>query len=415
VSVTSGVAWAPDLPADWRHTTLGRICRIYAGGTPDRANDDYWVGGSVPWLNSGAVNDWDITTPSSLITKEGASGGRTRWAPPGSVVMALAGQGKTKGMAARMSIASTVNQSLAVIVPDESLLHYRYLHFWIAANYWAIRGMGGGDLRDGLNLSHVSSIETPLPGTTEQVAIADYLDRETAEIDAFIADQEELITLLTERRAATITLAVTKGVDSSVPTQSSDIDWLEGEQVPAGWLSMKLRWIANLRSGDFIEAEKIDSAGRFPVYGGGGLRGFTDSANTNGPHVLIGRQGALCGKVWPASGPFYATEHAVRVSPRRELDMRWLLATLDAMNLGQYSVSAAQPGISVDVISGKRLPVPPLGEQRRIGDILETEIGEIDAAIADAREAIALSKERRAALISAAVTGKIDVTRGAAA
>src|SRR4051794_31280499 len=90
---SSGLAWAPLLPVGWESTKLQRVSTIYAGGTPDKGNIDYWTDGSIPWLNSGSVNDDFISEPSELITAEAASGGRTRWAPPGSVLVALAGQG----------------------------------------------------------------------------------------------------------------------------------------------------------------------------------------------------------------------------------------------------------------------------------------------------------------------------------
>lgn len=214
-------------------TRLNRVATIFAGGTPDRTNPTFWTGGTIPWLNSGSVNDGVVSSPSELITPEAATGSSTRWAHAGSVLVALAGQGKTKAMAARLEISSTINQSMAAIAPLTNVLNYRYLQLWLSANYQSIRNLAGGDLRGGLNLQHIGAIQVPLPSVEEQSVIAQFLDRETAEIDAFIADQEELIGLLTERRAATISHAVTKGLDPSVPMKDSGVEWL-GE-VPAHW------------------------------------------------------------------------------------------------------------------------------------------------------------------------------------
>lgn len=257
--------------------------------------------------------------------------------------------------------------------------------------------------------SDAKNIVVPVPSLKEQQEILNFLDNETAEIDAFIRDQEELIELLKERRAAAITQAVTKGLDLSVPMKNSGIDWLGNTVIPAAWEARKLGHVARMRSGNSITAETIETEGSYPVYGGGGFRGYTESFTNEGHHVLIGRQGALCGNIKTASGKFFATEHAVVTYPRASTDITWFASILEVMSLGQYSQSAAQPGISVEVIAQKKMPLPPFEEQVRIGRFIDREAAEIDAAIADATEAIDLSKERRAALISAAVTGKIDV------
>lgn len=194
--------WIPRLPKDWQHTQIRHLARVFAGGTPDRKKPDFWLNGSIPWLNSGAVNQGKITEPSEYVTELAASTGATRWVRKASVVVALAGQGKTKGMAARTEIDTTLNQSLAAIEPGPRL-NYRFLHYWLMANYQNLRGLAGGDLRDGLNLDHIGSVHVPLPSTVKQQEVADYLDRETAEIDAFIQDQERFKKLLLEHREAT--------------------------------------------------------------------------------------------------------------------------------------------------------------------------------------------------------------------
>lgn len=195
-----------------------------------------------------------------------------------------------------------------------------------------------------------------------------------------------------------------RGLELHREYRDSEIEWLGHERIPAHWHAMKLNLVARFQSGDFIEAAAIDQTGEYPVYGGGGLRGHTSSFNVDGEHPMIGRQGALCGKVWIGHGKFYATEHAIVVYPFAGHDARWLRYMLSTMNLGQYSTSAAQPGISVDTVTSKRAPVPPLGEQRAIADYLDGETAQIDAFIAKNEELIALLTERRAAVIARAIT-----------
>jgi restriction endonuclease S subunit len=241
----------------------------------------------------------------------------------------------------------------------------------------------------------------------EQRDIADYLDRETARLDALVAAKERVLGLLTEKRLALITRAVTRGLDPRVTLRDSGILWL-GE-IPAHWNVMKLKHIASLNSGEFITADSIDSDGDFPVFGGNGMRGYTSSFTHDGDYVLIGRQGALCGNINYATGRFWASEHAVVVSLRKGYQVRWLGELLEVLNLNRLSQSAAQPGLAVEVIANLAVPIPPYSEQRAIADGITSETAKIDALRSETGRTIALLKERRAALIAAAVTGQLEV------
>ena len=154
----SGVEWVDKLPIHWKAVSLRWISTIYAGGTPSKTNESYWEDGTIPWLNSGSVNQGMIYQPSTYITQEAFNNSSARWISKGSLVVALAGQGKTKGMVAQLGIDSTCNQSMAAISLYAEL-YSRYLFWWLTSNYQNIRNMAGGDLRDGLNLEHLGSIE----------------------------------------------------------------------------------------------------------------------------------------------------------------------------------------------------------------------------------------------------------------
>ncbi|QDZ91180.1 restriction endonuclease subunit S [Shewanella decolorationis] len=245
------------------------------------------------------------------------------------------------------------------------------------------------------------------PDINEQVQIAAFLDYEIARIDQLIAKQQRLIELLKEKRQAVISHAVTKGLNPNALMKDSGVEWLG--QVPEHWGVVKLSYVLLLKSGDGITSNEIEPEGTYPVYGGNGLRGYCEKFNCNGTYALIGRQGALCGNINVANGKFFASEHAVVVYPRVQFDVRFLSELLRFMDLGQYSVSAAQPGISVERINMLSIAVPPMEEQALIGQrILQVE-QQIGRLVMKAEAGVLLLKERRTALISAAVTGKIDV------
>ncbi len=184
--------------------------------------------------------------------------------------------------------------------------------------------------------------------------------------------------------------------------KDSGVEWL-GE-IPSYWKLVKLSYKLKLLSGDGITALDIEETGSYPVYGGNGVRGFTEKYNCDGSYPLIGRQGALCGNINVANGKFFATEHAVVVYPYEKFNLTFLAEFLRFMDLGQYSVSAAQPGIAVDRINTLPIVVPPLEEQNSIGDFLDHETAKIDSLIEKQQKLIELLKEKRQAVISHAVT-----------
>jgi type I restriction enzyme S subunit len=184
--------------------------------------------------------------------------------------------------------------------------------------------------------------------------------------------------------------------------KDSGVDWIK--DIPSNWQVKRISYIASLRSGDAIVAEQIEVEGDFPVYGGNGLRGYTANYNHEGEFILIGRQGALCGNVNYGAGKFWASEHAVVVHPYLAIVTKWFGETLRAMNLNQYNVSAAQPGLAVANITCLKVPFPSFEEQQKIANFLDHETAKIDTLIAKQQELIKLLKEKRQAVISHAVT-----------
>ena len=255
----------------------------------------------------------------------------------------------------------------------------------------------------------LAAMDLPVPEPHTQRRIADYLDRETATIDALIEKQRGLVALLEQRRAAAVEACVVRGLYPDAVMDESTIPWLGGAAIPAHWMTAPMNALVGFSAGKNITSEEIELEGRFPVYGGNGLRGFADGWTHAGERLLVGRQGALCGNVHHVRGRHWASEHALVSEARSEFQLRWLMYVLQVMNLGQYSAASAQPGIAAGTILKLRLPVPPLNEQREIADHLDRETAKIDALITKAERFIELAQERRAALITAAVTGQIEI------
>lgn len=188
--------------------------------------------------------------------------------------------------------------------------------------------------------------------------------------------------------------------------KDSGVEWIG--KVPEHWEVKRLKWIGFFRSGEGITSEMIFPEGDFPVFGGNGIRGFYNKFTHDGTFILIGRQGALCGNIQYGKGKFWASEHAIVVHPLVEYAVIFLGELLRSMNLNQYSVAAAQPGLSVEMIKNLKIPFPPLPEQTAIANYLDQKTGEIDQLIAQKERLLALWEEEKTALINQAVTRGLD-------
>lgn len=248
-----------------------------------------------------------------------------------------------------------------------------------------------------------------LPSFFEQERVACILDTKCAEIDKVVEQTRATIAEYKKLKQAIITEAVTKGVRGPRPMKSSGVEWIG--DIPEEWKKVALKYLCRMYAGDSLSSLDILPSGDYPVYGGNGLRGFYSSSNCNGPIILIGRQGALCGNVHLVDGDFWATEHAVITRFTPDIFMQYGYYLLVAMNLGQYvSPSAAQPGLSVSKISSITATIPSISEQQEIATYLDTKCAEIDLIIEKKEQLIEELGSYKKSLIYEYVTGKKDVT-----
>ncbi|WP_082581410.1 restriction endonuclease subunit S [Leifsonia sp. Root227] len=260
-----------------------------------------------------------------------------------------------------------------------------------------------------------------LPSVDKQSEIARFLDCETAEIDAFIREQEELIALLRERRAASISHAVTKGLDPKAFMKDSGVAWI-GE-VPVKWDCIPLKWIARLKTGGtpktpegfsgepgfpWIRPEDLDTSGAESIASRWiSAVGAAELRQANAGATLLCAIGASLGKAGYSKQPVYTNQQITAVEARGNPRYVYYMLVAARESIVSLSVGNTMPIINNDRLGSLVVPVPPLQEQDEIARELDFGMDEINRAIVDAEKAVALSRERRSALISAAVTGKI--------
>ncbi len=244
----------------------------------------------------------------------------------------------------------------------------------------------------------------------EQALVADFLDHETAKIDNLIEKQQQLIELLKEKRQAVISHAVTKGLNPNVPMKASGVEWL-GE-VPKHWKCGYLRWYISVSSGTYLNNKEFETDESNdcmnPVIGGNGVMGFTSKTN-DGNCLVVGRVGALCGNVHQIRGSCWVTDNALKITYGCDFDVDYLEMYLKVLDLNKLANHNAQPLITGTMIKEQVAIIPPIDEQKNITKFIQSKVGKIDLLILKSSEAVDKIKERRTALISAAVTGKIDV------
>jgi len=291
--------------------------------------------------------------------------------------------------------------------------------FQVAANGITRFGLGGDAIRTGL---------FALPSLPEQRAIAGFLDRETARIDALVAKKERLIALLEEQRTALISHAVTKGLDPTAPMKDSGVEWLG--RIPAHWEVKPLKFSVTMNPDVLDEATRPDYEMLYVDVGNVDSTGTIQNAESlrfenaptrarrkirAGDTILSTVRTYLKAIAFvpdPPDNLIVSTGFAV-LRPGRNVAPKFLWRLVQSQQFVDAVVSYSE-GVGYPAINPSRLGrlvawLPPLPEQRAIAAFLDRETAKIDALIAKVREAIERLKEYRTALISAAVTGKIDV------
>jgi len=290
---------------------------------------------------------------------------------------------------------------------------------------------GKGAIMHGLNSSIIKSILLAVPRLIEQQMILAFLDRETAKIDALIEKNERLIELLQEKRMALITHAVTKGLDPSVPMKDSGVEWLG--KIPAHWGFKRLKRIVEFRGGGTPSKDNLD-------YWHGDIlwvspkdmkvsvvmdtedkitpQAVRESATKlvpAGAVLLVVRSGILMHSIPVAlSGRKLTLNQDLKaLIPRSDLLPEYLFYLISGMQrklLAEWKKEGATvESLEIDLVAQTPIPLPEECEQRSIAAFLDRESAKIDALMSKIREAITHLREYRTALITAAVTGKIDV------
>lgn len=413
--------WLGDVPTHWHLRRLGGLFTERREKVSDTEFPPLSVTkrGIVPQLETAAKTD-------DNDNRKGVRAGDF-------VINSRSDRNGSSGLSGLDGSVSLIN---IVITPD-ALLDASFVHVLLRSIPFQreFYRHGKGIVADlwSTNYSEMKNIVLAFPDKPEQVAIAAFLDHEIAKIDSLIEDQRCLTSLLKEKRQAVISHVVTKGLDPDAPMKDSGVEWL-GE-VPKHWEVVSVRNLAEILRGKFTHRPRNDPAmydGGHPFIQTGDITGtsryissYRQTLNENGIAVskefpsgtLVMAIAANIGDVAILSFPAYFPDSIVGLRPKPKTNLMFLYYLMRAMKQPMIMAStiSTQMNINVDQISSMIAARPPLEEQERIVDFLDRILKVNERAVATAEDGIALLIERRAALVSAAVTGKIDVRDAAAA
>jgi type I restriction enzyme S subunit len=436
----SGVEWLGQVPEHWEVSRLGfeswvRARLGWKGLKAEEYVDDGFVFLSTPNIK-GVEIDFDNV---NYIDQRRFDESPEIQLKEGDVL--LAKDGSTLGtvnVVRRLPRPATVNSSIAVITPGQRVDGI-YMHYLFGTAYMenTIQRIKGGMGVPHLFQEDLNKFYVPIPRLNEQRAIATFLDRETAKIDALIAEQQRLIELLQEKRQAVISHAITKGLNPDAPMKDSGIEWL-GE-VPGHWRLIAVRrLLVRIEQGWSPEcfARPAENEEWAVVKTGCVNRGtFVDSENKALPDTLepVPEYEICAGDLLMsrASGSpelvgstayvhetrprLMLSDKIFRLHPTLDVERRYLALIFNSP-LMRFQIERAISGaeglannLPQSALKGFVCPLPPIDEQEAIVEYVSGRIAAFDLLSAKARHAITLLQERRSALISAAVMGQIDV------
>lgn len=310
--------------------------------------------------------------------------------PPGSLVIAM--YGATIGRMGILGIPSTVNQACCVLAASEEV-EVRFMYYWFLSQKQQLLAASVGGTQPNLSQEAIKSLRILAPARQHQSAITDFLDRETSEIDELMTKKECLLNKLEEYRFSLIVTAVTK----SIPN------------LPPLWKQARLGRVFRLQRG-FDITEASHATGSFPVISSGGFSGTTDRPRVMGPGVVIGRKGTL-GTVNYVETDYWPHDTTLFVQDFRGSLPRFVYYFLRYLRLESYDVGAANPTLNRNHVHPLQVRWPDSQSQAEIARHLDQAMPRIDAAAQVIRAAISKLREYRSALISAAVTGQLDIRK----
>lgn len=418
----SGVEWLGEIPEGWGVSKLKRLTDFQVGWTPPTGNENNFVGENL-WANISDLKEKFLSNTANRISDKAAAEASMDITPKGSLLYSFK---LSVGAVSFVEKDMYTNEAIASFLTTSKLpLAYLFYALPIFVIENASTNIYGAKILNQELIKNANLIELPYKDAEK---IAQFLDYETAKIDALIAKQEQLIELLKEKRQAVISHAVTKGLNPDAPMKDSGVEWLG--QVPEHWEVVAVRNVTKFvstgstpkREESFTETEEVNwfTPGDFLshfiltdsekyISRDSVIKGDAKLYPANSV-VIIGI-GATLGKVAVINKEFSCNQQINVVVPNEKIESHFLAYSLLAQKEQmQLSSNSSTIGImNQDKTKSLKILAPPISEQLKIINFIRNELEKFDSLESKVLGLNLLLQERKTALISAAVTGKIDV------
>ncbi|MEZ2589487.1 restriction endonuclease subunit S [Pantoea agglomerans] len=419
----SGIEWLGDIPEGWTVSKVKYLAPFQVGWTPPTKNDANFIGDNL-WVNISDLKDKFISSTAKFISDKAAKEASMDITPKGSLLYSF------KLSVGAVSFAGCdlyTNEAIASFLSHAQLpLSYLYyaLPIFIIEN--ASTNIYGAKI---LNQELIKNSFLLAPPHGEAEKVANFLDHETAKIDNLIAKQQQLIELLKEKRQAVISHAVTKGLDPDVPMKDSGVEWLGG--IPQHWGVTRLKYECRNIVDCPHSTPNYTDEGEYPAIRTADiLAGYLDLQNCRrvtepvynernfrlipkAGDIIYSREGERFGIGAPIpEGAKVCLAQRVMLFRAKSTSgyLMWALNSSSTYTQAQQDcIGSTSPHVNVDTIKNFILAWPPESEREEISNFIHQTLDSVESLTVHLTEKLTLLQERRTALISAAVTGKIDV------
>ena len=369
------------IPIDWQVKRIGELALVGSGGTPSRKNPAYW-GGSIPWVTTSQIDFGSIESADQFISELGLENSAAKLLPKGTLLLALYGQGKTRGKVAVLGIEAATNQACASISLSSNVSRDYVLHF-LVSRYEALRNASNSGSQENLNAQIVKDFPVVCPPPFEQRAIATAL----SDVDALLAKIDQLIAKKRDLKQAAM---------QQLLTGQTRLPGFSGE-----WEVKRLGDVLKVRHGrSQHEVERTD--GIYPILASGGEIGRTNTFLYDKPSVLIGRKGTIDRPRYQDK-PFWTVDTLFYTELSGKAQPKFIYYKFLMIDWRSYNEASGVPSLNASTIEAIEIVAPGLAEQIAIATVLSDMDAELTALEARRDKTRALKQ----GMMQALLTGRI--------
>lgn len=432
----SGIEWIGKIPETWKTLAIKHLMQLYAGATPKSDNSELWDG-DIPWITPADYKTEDVYVSGGRrnISEKGLQSCATTVLPINSIIFS---KRAPIGLVALNNTPLCTNQGCIGCIVNQQKANNKFYYYVLSVFTEQFELFGSGTTFKEISANNFANFKVILPPISEQKHIADYLDTKCGEIDSLIALQEQMIEKLKAYKQSVITEAVTKGLNPNAKLVPSGIDWIG--DIPEGWALAKMDYICSVIT-DFVASGSFESLRinvpyiDYPDYAmlvrTADLSGtaksdkrvyiskhsydFLKNSNLFGGEIVLPNIGASVGDVYIVPNSLYSK---MSLGPNSIMfktiyyDMYYYYYFLGEP--GRRSVinmcqATAQPKFNKTQLRGLQVVLPPLEEQKRIVEFVDSKCSDIDHLIALKQQKIESLKDYKKSVIYEAVTGKTEI------